>query len=144
MTSSFMKGTCSFTSAGERRWASMPQALAEVIRRLSSSMRSSVRATSIPPESTERFKSRYWLALCSPSKAISLLWSTGKIKFEAWPVEPPGFGRGPLSKRTMSFQPSRARCPTRQLPTMPAPITTTLALVGNSLISFSCSGGVNS
>ena len=103
------------------------------MRRCSSSKRSWLRATSMPPESIERFMSRYWLALCSPSNAISLLWSTGKMKFDACPVEPPGLGRGPFSMRTRSCQPSRARCPTRQLPTIPAPITTTLALVGNSL-----------
>ena len=83
MTSSLMKGTSSFTSAGVSRLASMPQALADVIRRSSSSIRSWVRATSMPPQSTERFMSRYWSALCSPSRAISLLWSTGKMKLEA-------------------------------------------------------------
>ena len=29
----------------------------------------------------------------------------GEDEFEAWPVEPPGFGSGPLSIWTMSFQP---------------------------------------
>ena len=58
-----MKGTSSPTSAGVSRRASTPQAVAEVMRRCSSSIRSCVRATSIPPESTERSRSRYWLAL---------------------------------------------------------------------------------
>ena len=35
-----------------------------------------------------------WLS--SVSSAISLLWSVGKMKFEAWPVEPPGFGQRAL------------------------------------------------
>ena len=33
---------------------------------------------------------------------ISREWSTGKMKFDAWPVEPPGLGSGPLSIWTMS------------------------------------------
>src|SRR3954470_17688956 len=52
------------------------------------------------------------------------------MKFEAWPVEPPGFGSGPLSIWTMSVQPRRLRWPTRQLPTMPAPMITQFACVG--------------
>src|SRR3712207_8251100 len=52
------------------------------------------------------------------------------MKFDAWPVEPPGLGRAPLSSCTMSRQPSRARWCTRLLPTMPAPITTTRAVAG--------------
>src|SRR5215212_312073 len=38
----------------------------------------------------------------------------------------------------MSVQPSLERCPTRQLPTIPAPMITHLAFVGNSLILFLC------
>ena len=49
---------------------------------------------------------------------------------DAWPVDPPGLGSGPLSIRTRSSHPSLARCSTRQLPTMPAPMTATLALGG--------------
>ena len=135
MTSSLMNGTSSFTWAGVSISASTPHAFALVMRRSSSFMRSWVRATSMPPESTERSRSRYWFADCTPRRAISLLWSTGKIKFDAWPVEPPGFGSGPLSMRTMSSQPRRLRWPTRHEPTMPAPMTTTLAFVGKSLIS---------
>src|SRR6478735_12335611 len=55
------------------------------------------------------------------------------MKFDAWPVLPPGLGRGPLSSSTMSVQPSRERWPTRQLPTIPAPMTTACAWVGRSV-----------
>ena len=84
----------------------MPHALADDIRRWSSSIRSSVRATSMPPLSVNTPSSLYWRMLSSVSAVISLEWSTGKMKFEAWPVEPPGFGSGPLSSSTMSRQPS--------------------------------------
>src|ERR671915_2249977 len=52
------------------------------------------------------------------------------MKLDAGPVEPPGLGSGPLSIRTRSDQPSRARCPTRLLPTMPAPMTMARAVPG--------------
>src|SRR4051794_25656557 len=52
------------------------------------------------------------------------------MKFDAWPVEPPGFGSGPLSICTMSVQPRRLRWPTRQLPTIPAPMITQFACAG--------------
>ena len=52
---------------------------------------------------------------------------------QAWPVDPPGFGSGPLSNCTMSRQPSSARCATTEFPTIPDPITTTFAAVGRSL-----------
>ena len=52
------------------------------------------------------------------------------MKFDACPVEPPGSGSGPLSISTSSSHPSSARCPTRQLPTIPAPITTAFARSG--------------
>src|SRR5665647_770217 len=55
------------------------------------------------------------------------------MKFDAWPVEPPGFGNGPLSSWTRSRQPSSARWPTRLLPTMPPPMTTARAVAGKSL-----------
>src|SRR5918992_3317819 len=55
------------------------------------------------------------------------------MKFDAWPVEPPGFGSGPLSIRTRSFQPRWARWPIRLLPTKPAPTTTTFACAGREL-----------
>ena len=85
----------------------MPHALADVIRRLNSSSRASSRATSMPPHVLFSPRSTYWRWLSSVSSAISLLWSVGKMKFDAWPVEPPGFGSGPLSISTMSVQPSR-------------------------------------
>ena len=47
--------------------------------------------------------------LSSVSAVISLEWSTGKMKFEAWPVEPPGLGSGPLSISVISVSPSRVR-----------------------------------
>ena len=47
-----MKGTSSLISAGVTRCASMSQFFAELIRLRSSSIRSSVRATSIPPQVT--------------------------------------------------------------------------------------------
>src|SRR5664279_3230763 len=55
------------------------------------------------------------------------------MKFDAWPVEPPGFGNGPLSTWTRSRQPSSPRWPTRLLPTMPPPMTTHFAAAGKSL-----------
>src|SRR5439155_26682686 len=51
--------------------------------------------------------------------------------FDAWPVEPPGFGSGPLSRRTRSVQPSSGRCHARLFPTMPSPLTTPRAAVGH-------------
>src|SRR5690625_2788182 len=60
----------------------------------------------------------------------SLEWSTGNTKFEAWPVDPPGSGSGPLSSWTMSRHPSSARWLTAALPTTPAPMTTMSARSG--------------
>src|SRR5512146_885776 len=57
------------------------------------------------------------------------------MKFDAWPVEPPGFGNGPFSTWTRSVQPSSASQPRRLLPTIPPPITTAPALLGKSLTS---------
>ena len=105
-----MYGTSSLISAGVTSdTGSMPQDFAEAIRRRSSSMRSSVRATSIPPHSVKTPISWYWRVLSTVSCVISFEWSTRKMKFEACPVEPPGFGSGPLSSRTTSVQPSRVR-----------------------------------
>ena len=115
----------------------MPQAFAEDIRRRSSSIRSSVRATSKPPDSVNTPISLYWRTESSVRSVISREWSTGKMKFDAWPVEPPGLGSAPLSICTMSRQPSRARWCTRLLPTMPAPMTTTRAVAGTLTISLS-------
>ena len=82
---------------------------AEVIRRRSSSMRASVRATSIPPQVVFTPRAAYWRWLSRVSIAISRLWSVGKMKFDAWPVNPPGLGSGPLSMRTSSRQGNSAR-----------------------------------
>ena len=54
------------------------------------------------------------------------------MKFDAWSVEPPGLGSGPLSISSRSSHPSSARCPTRQLPTIPAPITAIVARAGST------------
>ena len=62
---------------------SMPHALAEDIRRRSSSMRSSVRATSKPPDSVKTPISLYCRTESSVRSVISREWSTGKMKFEA-------------------------------------------------------------
>ena len=84
----------------------MPHDCADDMRRRSSCIRSSVRATSMPPHSVNTSSSWYWRTLSNVSAVISFEWSTGKMKFDAWPVEPPGFGNGPLSISTMSLQPS--------------------------------------
>jgi hypothetical protein len=104
-----MNGTFSLISAGVSRCPSTPQDVAEDMRRRSSSIRSSVRATSIPPHSVFTPISMYCRCDSSVSCVISFEWSTGKMKLEAWPVEPPGFGSGPLSIWTTSVQPSRVR-----------------------------------
>ncbi len=109
MISSLMNGTSALTWAGVRSSASIPQDLLDAIRRLSSSTRSWVRATSMPPLCVKTPSSLYCLTLSSVNSVISLEWSVRKMKLDAWPVDPPGFGSGPLSISTMSFQPSRAR-----------------------------------
>ena len=102
-------GTFSWTNSGLTSSPSMPQALAEDIRRRSSSIRSSVRATSNPPDSVKTPISLYCSTESRVRSVISREWSVRKMKFDACPVEPPGLGRGPLSICTMSRQPSRAR-----------------------------------
>ncbi len=129
-----MKGTFSFTNAGSTRCDSIPHAFALDMRRRSSSIRASVRASSKPPDSVKTPISWYWRTESRVRSAISREWSTGKMKFEACPVDPPGFGSAPLSIWTMSRQPSRARWWTRLLPTMPAPITTQRAVGGTVAI----------
>ena len=79
----------------------------------------------MPPHSCSVPVSRYCRIDSSVSCVISFEWSTGKMKFEAWPVEPPGFGNGPLSTWMRSVQPSSVSQPARLLPTIPPPITTT-------------------
>jgi hypothetical protein len=105
-----MNGTISLTSAGvRRREPSMPHDAEAAIRRLSSSIRSGVRATSMPPVSSYTPSSRYWRALSTVNAVISLEWSVRKMKFDACPVDPPGLGNGPLSSSTMFRQPCSAR-----------------------------------
>ena len=105
-----MNGTSSLTCAGVTSDASStPHEPAEDIRRRSSSIRSSVRATSMPPHSMRTPSSSYWAMLSSVSAVISLEWSTGKMKLDACPVEPPGFGSGPLSTSTRSVQPQASQ-----------------------------------
>ena len=130
-----MNGTSSLTSAGvTSETGSMPHAFADAMRRRSSSMRSSVRATSIPPDSVKTPISLYWRMLSSVSCVISFEWSTGKMKFEACPVDPPGFGSGPLSSSTTSDQPWSVRWNATLLPTIPQPMTTARAWRGSVLI----------
>ena len=130
-----MYGTSSLISAGvTRRAESTPHDFAEAMRRRSSSIRSSVRATSIPPHSVFTPSATYCRCDSSVSDVISLLWSTGKMKFDAWPVEPPGFGSGPLSISTTPSHPSSVRWYARLLPTMPQPITTARAVEGKVLM----------
>ena len=105
-----MNGTSSLISAGvTSETGSIPHVLAETILRSSSCMRSSVRATSMPPHSRYTSSSLYWRMLSLVSAVISLEWSTGKMKLEACPVEPPGLGSGPLSSRVISVSPSWVR-----------------------------------
>ena len=61
----------------------MPHALALDIRRRSSSIRSSVRATSKPPDSVKTPISLYCRTESSVRSVISREWSTGKMKLEA-------------------------------------------------------------
>ena len=73
ITSPFTKGALATTSAGDSSSASMPQARAEVMRRRSSSMRASVRATSIPPQVVLTPRAAYCRWLSRVSIAISRL-----------------------------------------------------------------------
>src|ERR1700733_7634157 len=114
----------------------MPPALALVTRRLSSCIRAGVRATSMPPDSVKTPRSLYCSVESLVSSNISLEYSIGKMKLDAWPVLPPGLGSGPLSTSTIFFQPSCDKWYTRLFPTMPAPITTALARVGMSLMAL--------
>src|SRR5271165_608571 len=114
----------------------MPQALAWVVRRRSSCIRSRLRATSIPPDSAKTPSALYCSVESRVSSNISREYSIGKMKLDACPVDPPGFGSGPLSTSTTSRQPSSARWWTRLLPTMPAPITTALARDATSAIGL--------
>src|SRR5215469_5563142 len=119
----------------------MPHALACVVRRRNSIIRSGVRATSMPPLSVNTPRALYCSVESLVSSNIIFEYSMGKMKFDACPVDPPGLGIGPLSTRTTSRQPSRARWCTRLLPTIPAPITTALARAGTSLMYLYLHGG---
>ena len=77
------KGTFSTTKSGSTSSASMPHALALDILRRSSSIRSSVRATSKPPDWVKTPISWYWRTESSVRSVISRVWSTGKMKLEA-------------------------------------------------------------
>ena len=92
----------------------------------------SLRATSMPPQRIGTSSSAYWRIESSVSWVISLEWSTGKMKLEACPVDPPGSGSGPFSSSRMSRQPWSARWRTTELPTIPAPTTTMSARSGRS------------
>jgi hypothetical protein len=82
--SSLMNGTSSLTrceltsSAG-----SMPHDFDDVIRRVSSCMRSGVRATSMPPVIVNTPSSSYWRTLSNVNAVISFEWSVRKMKLEA-------------------------------------------------------------
>ena len=100
------KGTISLIWAGVTSdTPPTPHESAEDMRRRSSCIRSSVRATSMPPLCVNTPSSVYWRTLSAVSAVISFEWSTGKMKLDACPVEPPGFGNGPLSISTRSLQP---------------------------------------
>ena len=73
----------------------MPQALAFVTRRFSSCIRSGVRATSMPPDSVKTPSSLYCSVESLVSSNISLEYSIGKMKLDAWPVSRPGSAAGP-------------------------------------------------
>ena len=78
-----MYGTSSLIRAGVISSASIPQSGPRTRRRLNSSIRSGVRATSIPPLWVKTPSSLYWRTLSSVNAVISLLWSVVKMKFEA-------------------------------------------------------------
>ena len=65
-----------------------------------------VRATSMPPDSVNTPSALYCSVESLVSSNISREYSIGKMKLDACPVLPPGFGSGPLSTRTTSRQPS--------------------------------------
>src|SRR5215469_9399225 len=136
ITDSSRYGTSLPISAGVGTAARIPHALAALHRRRSSAMRSAVRATSIPPLWVNTPRAWYCSVLSRVSSIIIFEYSIGKTKLEACPVEPPGFGIGPLSTRTRSRHPSRARWQARLLPTMPAPMITALARAGVSVMRY--------
>ena len=105
-----MYGTSSPTSAGVTSdSASMPQAFADDMRR------AQLLHALLGPcdlDAARLGEDVHLLVLADAldvSAVISFEWSTGKMKFDACPVEPPGLGSGPLSTRTTSVQPCSAR-----------------------------------
>ncbi len=83
MTVSSRYGTSSLARAGSMSSDSMPHERDEAIRRVSSCMRSGVRATSMPPLCVNTPSSWYWAIESSVTAVISFEWSVGKMKFEA-------------------------------------------------------------
>src|SRR5215467_3507196 len=134
ITESSRYGTSLRTPCGVSSSAGISQDLACEQRRRSSCIRSGVRATSMPPLSVNTPRSLYCSVLSLVSSIIILEYSIGKMKFDACPVDPPGFGIGPLSTSTRSRQPRRARWYARLLPTIPAPIMTARAWPGTSFM----------
>src|SRR5262249_54847397 len=121
---------------GDSSCAGIPHALAAVQRRRNSAMRSAVRATSMPPLWVNTPSAWYCSVLSRVSSIIIFEYSIGKMKLDACPVEPPGFGIGPLSTRTRSRHPSRARCQARLLPPLRAPTPPGLAGAGASVLPY--------
>ncbi len=83
ITLSSRYGTSALTPAGSSSSDSMPHDRDDAIRRVSSCIRSVVRATSMPPLCVKTPSSWYWTTLSSVSAVISLEWSVGKMKFDA-------------------------------------------------------------
>ena len=99
-----MYGTSSLISAGVTSdTGSMPHDLAEAIRR--QLLHALLGAGHLDAALVKTSSSRYCRTLSSVSCVISFEWSTRKMKFDACPVDPPGFGNGPLSRRTRSVHP---------------------------------------
>ena len=79
-----MNGTFCLTCAGvSSSTGSMPHDFDDVTRRVSSCIRSGVRATSIPPVWVNTPSSRYWRTLSRVNAVISFEWSVRKMKLEA-------------------------------------------------------------
>ena len=83
MMSALMYGTIALICSGVTSSDSMPHERDDAIRRLSSSIRSGVRATSIPPLWVKTPISLYCSTLSAVSAVISREWSVRKMKFEA-------------------------------------------------------------
>ena len=132
-----MKGTFSFTNSGSTSSASMPHALALDIRRRSSSIRSSVRAISKPPDSVKTPIS--WYCAHRVEREVGDLPGVVDREDEVRrvPGRAAGVGQRPLVDLHDVAPAEPARWWTRLLPTMPAPMTTTLAEVGTVAMGLS-------